>query len=111
MNTDTIITNIINQVLSNFDFAYMLVINILTYIIIKIADIINKDKVVKTWAKRLILLIASTVVFILYYITNYDNIVVLINSTIAAPVFWSWVLKPILTKLNMDYKKIDNCLK
>ena len=110
MNSSTIITNIVNQVLSNFDFAYMLVINILTYIIIKVLDYINKDKAVKTWTKRLVLLIASIIVFILYYITDYDNTVVLINSTIATPVFWSWVLKPILNKFGMDYKKFDNTL-
>lgn len=110
MNTESVITNIINQVLSNFDFAYMLVINILTYFIIKVIDIINKDKAVKTWTKRLVFIIASTVIFILYYITKYDKVVVLINSTIVAPVFWSWVLKPILTKFGMDYKKIDNYL-
>lgn len=110
MNSSTIITNIVNQVLSNFDFAYMLVINILTYIIIKVLDYINKDKAVKTWTKRLVLLIASIIVFILYYITDYNNIVILINSTIVTPVFWSWVLKPILNKFGMDYKKIDNTL-
>ncbi len=110
MDSNTIITNIVNQVLSNFDFAYMLVINILTYIIIKVLDYINKDKAVKTWTKRLVLLIASIIVFILYYITDYNNIVVLINSTIVTPVFWSWVLKPILNKFGMDYKKFDNTL-
>lgn len=110
MNSSTIITNIVNQVLSNFDFAYMLVINILTYIIIKVLDYINKDKAVKTWTKRLVLLIASIIVFILYYITDYNNIVILINSTIVTPVFWSWVLKPILNKFGMDYKKFDNTL-
>lgn len=110
MNTDAIVTNIINQVLSNFDFTYMLVINILTYIIIKVIDYINKDKAVSTWAKRLVLLIASIIVFILYYVTDYNNIVVLINSTIVTPVFWSWVLKPILNKFGMDYKKFDNTL-
>lgn len=110
MNSSTIITNIVNQVLSNFDFAYMLVINILTYIIIKVLDYINKDKAIKTWTKRLVLLIASIIVFILYYITDYNNIIVLINSTIVTPVFWSWVLKPILNKFGMDYKKFDNVL-
>ena len=110
MNTDVILNNIINQVLSNFDFVYMFVINIFTYIIIKVIDYINKDKVISTWTKRLVLLIASIIVFILYYLTDYNNIVVLINSTIATPVFWSWVLKPILTKFGMDYKKFDNIL-
>lgn len=110
MDIVVVINNIINQVLSNFDFAYMVVINIMTYIIIKVIDHINKDKAVNTWTKRLVLLIASSIVFILYYVTDYNNIVVLINSTIVTPVFWSWVLKPILNKFGLDYKKIDNTL-
>lgn len=110
MNTNSIITDIINQVLSNFDFAYMLVINILTYMVIKLIDYLNKDKNVNTWTKRIVLVCVSAFIFILYYVNNYTNIVILINSTIVTPVFWSWVLKPILKKFNMDYKKIDNTL-
>lgn len=110
MDIAVVINNIINQVLSNFDFAYMVVINIMTYIVIKIIDMINKDKVVGTWTKRFVLVMSALIVFTLYYITEYDNIVVLVNSTIATPVFWSWVLKPILNKFGLDYKKIDNTL-
>lgn len=98
-------SQIINQILNNFDFVYMLVINVLTYLIIKAIDVCNGDKAVPTLTKRIILLISIVLVFIGYKLNNYPNNIILINSTIAAPVFWSWCLKPILKKLNIDYKQ------
>lgn len=101
-------SQIINQIINNFDFVYMLVINILTYLIIKTIDILNGEKVISTWTKRIVLIISIIFVFIGYKINNYPNNIILINSTIAAPVFWSWCLKPILNKLGVGYKQIDN---
>lgn len=98
-------SQIINQIINNFDFVYMLVINILTYLIIKTIDILNGEKVISTWTKRVVLIISIIFVFIGYKINNYHNNIILINSTIAVPVFWSWCLKPILNKFNIDYKK------
>ena len=98
-------SQIINQVLNNFDFIYMLIINILTYLIIKSIDSINGDKKVPTWAKRAVLLFSIIAVYSYYKANDYPNTIVLINSTIAAPVFWSWCLKPLFDKFNIDYKK------
>lgn len=104
-NINVDLSQIINQVIANFDFVYMLVINIFTFTIIKTIDTINGDKAISTWTKRIVLLIAIVIVFIGYKINDYPNNIVLINSTIAAPVFWSWVLKPILNKFNINYNK------
>lgn len=103
-NINIDVSQIINQIIINFDFVYMLVINILTYLMIKTADLLNGDKKVPTWTKRLLLLISTILVFIGYKLNNYPNNIILINSTIAAPVFWSWILKPIFKKFNIDYK-------
>lgn len=97
---------IINLIIENFNFAYMLSINILTYMIIKTIDYFNKDKQVSLLIKRLILIVCTIVLAIIYKLfTNIDN-EILLNSTIAAPVFYSWILKPIITKYNIGYKKI-----
>lgn len=104
-NINIDLSQIINQIITNFDFVYMLVINIFTFTIIKTIDTINGDKAISSWTKRIVLLIAIVIVFIGYKINNYPNNIVLINSTIAAPVFWSWVLKPILNKFNINYNK------
>lgn len=104
------IDNIINNLISQFDFAYMFSINIVTYIFIQIWDNLNGEKLLTTWQKRLMMLLATIISLIAYKICHYENNIILFNSTIAAPVFWSWVLKPILTKFGIGYKKIDDCL-
>ena len=97
--------NIITQVINNFDFAYMFAINALTYFAIKIIDEVNKDKVITTWTKRGVLIVAIIVVTLLYSFTGYERWTVLINSACVAPVAWSWIFKPLLTKFGLDYKK------
>ena len=44
---------------------------------------------------------------IAYYITG-NNPKLIINSAILAPVFWSWIGKPICDKLNIGYHKDNN---
>ena len=104
------INSIVQQIITNFDIAYIVTINILTYILIKITDYFNSTKQVKFWIKRVYLVISIIVVTTLYILfTNIANNI-LINSAIAAPVFWSWVLKPIISKTKFDYRKIDETL-
>ena len=84
----------------------MLSINILTYLIIKCIDYFNKQKKVKLIIKRIVLIICTIICCVIYKLTGaIENSGVLINSTIAAPVFYSWVIKPILEKYNINYKK------
>lgn len=104
------ISQIINQIINNFDFSYMFIVNVLTYIIIKIIDCLNGNTKVHKFVKRICLLVSIIFVAIIYKLINYDSNIVLINSAILAPVFWSWILKPICIKFGIDYKKIDNTL-
>lgn len=105
------IEKILDLIISNFDFSYMITINILTYIIIKIFDYLNKDKHVKTITKRIVLVISIIIITVGYILTDYQDYTVLINSAICAPVFYSWVLRPILIKFNIGYKQYDETLK
>ena len=82
-----IIQNIVNLIINSFDFGYCVIINVATYLIIKLIDELNGDKVVPVWGKRLVLI-----------------------SSILAPIFWTWILKPICKKLDIDYKKIDDVM-
>lgn len=102
------LNQIVEQFMNNFDFAYMFVVNILTYIIIKVIDAVNKEKVVNTWQKRIVLCAAIVIVTSLYGVVGYDQPLVLINSAIVAPVAWSWVFKPILAKIGIGYNKKEN---
>ena len=104
------IDTIINSIISQFDFGFMFTINVATYIFIQTWDTLNGDKLLTTWQKRLMLLLSVIIVTVSYKIAHYPNDLVLFNSIIFAPVFWSWVLKPILTKFGIGYKKVDDYL-
>ena len=95
---------IINQLVSNFDFTIMLIINVVTYILIKLLDEINKEKIVTTWQKRIIFIVASIIVGCIYYFLSDVKLIIIIDSVIIAPVAWSWLAKPIASKLGIDYK-------
>lgn len=104
------ITQIVDSVISNFqtnfDISFMICVNVLTYIIIRIIDHLNGTKSVGTWTKRTITIISSILLAVIYYSLDYDNMFKLVNSTILAPVFWSWILKPLVKILKMDYKQL-----
>lgn len=92
---------------THFDLSFMLCVNILTYILIKAIDDLNGDKVVGTWTKRLVMIISCFTITAGYKAGGYEETVILINSSVLAPVAWSWIFKPILKKLGVDYKQID----
>lgn len=96
---------IIYQLVANFDFALMLVINVITYGVIKFIDDINGDKVPTTWQKRIVFLITAIILGIIYKYCTDVPIRIINNSCIIAPVAWSWLAKPIAIKFGIDYKK------
>lgn len=103
---------IINQILNNFDFAYMLIVNVLCFILIKIHDYLNGDgRKVATWNKRLYLVISIVIIGAIYQDAGEIKTTVLVNSAILAPVFWSWIAAPILHKFGITYKQADDALK
>ena len=101
------ISQIINTTIESFDFGFCVAVNILTYLIIKFIDELNGSHKVTTWTKRLVMLITVITISIAYYITG-NNPKLIINSAILAPVFWSWIGKPICDKLNIGYRKDNN---
>lgn len=103
--------NVLQTIIDSFDLGFMVAVNVLTYTIIKFHDEINGAKKVPMWTKR-IYLVGSIVLIggILYCLQDEPSVTKLLYSAIAAPVFWSWVLKPICKKLGVDYKKIDNVM-
>ena len=100
------ISQIINTTIESFDFSFCIAVNILTYFIIKLIDELNGSRKVSTWTKRCVMLIVVICISIAYYIIG-SNPKLIINSAILAPVFWSWIGKPICDKFNIGYRK-DN---
>ena len=103
-----IINNIINALISQFDFTYCVIVNIMTYLIINFMIKVAGGNIVVP-IKRIVLLFSIIVIATIYYFLG-TNIKVLVNSAILAPVSWSWIFKPIANKLGWDYKQIDKLL-
>lgn len=103
-----IINNVINALISQFDFTYCVIVNIMTYLIINFMIKVAGGNVVVP-IKRIVLLFSIIVIATIYYFLGTD-IKVLVNSAILAPVSWSWIFKPIANKLGWDYKQIDKLL-
>ena len=95
---------IISTTLNSFDFAFCIIVNILTYSIVKaITDGLKRN--INIWQKRIILVSCIFFTGGLYLVTGSDIRLVL-NSAILAPVFWSWIMKPVCNKFGIDYKTI-----
>lgn len=97
--------NILTELLNNFDYGYILIINLVAYILIKTVDYFNGDKKVPLITKRIITVIAIAIMFSIYKAYDYPNDLKLINSSIAAPVIWSWILRPLFVKFKIGYKQ------
>ena len=85
-----IIYNTIQTTLDSFDFAYCIIVNILTYLVINIINSRNGNVDMKMWHKRGILLLCILIVGSVYYL-NGSDIKLVLNSAIVTPVFWSWI--------------------
>lgn len=101
-----IINQIIQQVINSFDFTYCVVVNALTYTLVAVLIYLCRGNVTRT-IKKLVLLFSIVVVSTIYYVIGVDAKLI-INSSILAPISWTWIIKPILSKLGYDYKDIDN---
>ena len=101
---------IIELIIDNFDFSFMLAINVLTYLTIKLIDDINGKKKVPRWQKRAVLTLATILVTTAYVGIGYEDKKVLLNSAILAPVFWSWIAAPICEKFGINYRKVDEVI-
>lgn len=100
------INQIIQQVINSFDFTYCVIVNALTYTLVTVLIYLCKSNVTRT-IKKLVLLFSIIIVSTIYYAIGVDTKLI-INSSILAPISWSWIIKPILSKLGYDYKDIDN---
>lgn len=104
-----IINQIIQSIITQFDFTFCVVVNVLTYFLITCFINIANGNITRS-LKRILLLVSIIIIGVLYYVTNSIEIKVLINSIVLTPVSWSWIFKPICKKLGFDYKDIDNNL-
>lgn len=94
----------VKELLSKFDLAYMFAVNVATYIIIKVIDNLNGEKIVPTYLKRIIALIVGAVIAFAVISFGTDKTIIL-YSFILSLVSWDYLFKGIIKKLSIDYKK------
>ena len=99
---EEIFSIIVNNIINSFDFSFCIVVNIATYIVIKTITNYKKKGKISTWNKRLIFVLISIIIAIIYCLTG-SEIRTIFNSFILAPVSWSWIFKPICDKLGVGY--------
>lgn len=103
---EEVISTMLDNAINSFDLSFCISANIATYITIKVITEYKRTKIA-TWNKRIIFLIVSVLLGLLYYFTGNDA-KILINSFVLAPVSWSWIFKPICDKLNIGYSLENN---
>ena len=101
-----ILNNTIQTTLESFDFSFCIIVNVLTYLIIRLINDRKRNKDLTTWSKRLVLLLVILSIGVLYYLLGNSTKTIL-NSAILAPVFWSWIMKPICKHFKVDYKNVN----
>lgn len=99
---EEVISTMITNTLSSFDFSFCIIVNIATYLVIKSIIDYKKKGRITTWNKRLIFLAVSIILATIYGLTGSEPKTIL-NSFILAPVSWSWIFKPIFDKFNIGY--------
>lgn len=101
-----LINQILQTIINSFDVAYCLVVNVLTYVLVTVLIYLCHGNVTRT-IKKLTLLFSIVIVSVIYYAVGVD-VKLIVNSSILAPVSWTWIIKPILSRFGYDYKNIDN---
>lgn len=95
--------DILQNIIDNFDWAYMLSVNVLTYSIIQLLKTITKKKITKL-AKHIILIFSTIILAACYKYIGDASLRILLNSAILAPVAWDFIFRPIADKFGIGYK-------
>ena len=94
-------------VATNFNFAFVISINVIAYLIITLIGYLTKKEVTKA-IKICITIGVSIALFFLYGGITDISKDILLNSSILAPVAWDWVIKPLCKWIRIDYKDDDD---
>ena len=94
-------------VATNFNFAFVISINVIAYLIITLIGYLTKKEVTKA-IKICITIGVSIALFFLYGGITDISKDILLNSSILAPVALDWVIKHLCKWIRIDYKDDDN---
>lgn len=95
---------LLDLIYSSIDITFMLSVNVLTYLVIKIIDERNKEKEVTKWGKRIVTFTTAFIVSLPLYFTGAIELKVLIYSFILSLISWDLVFRPIIKSLKAGYR-------
>lgn len=99
-----ILTKIIELIISNIDWGYMLSVNVCTFIVI---HSISKFKIptLNKWTKRIVSAVVGIIIAVLVILIAKADFKIILYSFILSFVSWDYIFKPIVKLLKIDYKK------
>ena len=93
------------KLLELFSVGYMFSVIVASYLVIKLVDAVNGNKVVPSWAKCLVTCIMGIILFVVFYLFTEETLESLITSFFAAVFVYDKAIKLLIEKFNMGYRK------
>lgn len=96
---------LVEKLLDIFSLEYMFSVIVASYLVIKLVDALNGEKVVPTWLKRLITCLVGAVFFVVFAKFTDVTVQCLMASFFSAVFVYDTVIKAIIKKFNIDYRE------
>ena len=96
---------LIEKIFGIFSLEYMFSVIVASYLVIKLVDALNGERVVPTWLKRLITCLVGAVFFVVFAKFTDVTIQCLMASFFSAVFVYDTAIKVIIKKFNIDYRK------
>ena len=105
-------TNFIDTIISTLEtyisVPFIISVNLLTYLIIKIGEYFDKHKVYSLMEKRIAVLVTTIILFALFLAFHVSTLEVLFLSAILSPFTYAYVIKRLFSILGIKvYRKSD----
>jgi prepilin signal peptidase PulO-like enzyme (type II secretory pathway) len=105
-------TNFIETIISTLEqyisVPFIISVNLLTYLIIKIGEHFDNDKVYTLMEKRIAVLVTTIILFALFLAFHVSTLEVLFLSAILSPFTYSIVIKKLFGVLGIKVYRKDN---
>lgn len=95
---------LIEKIFGIFSLEYMFSVIVASYLVIKLVDALNGEKVVPTWLKRLITCLVGAVFFVVFAKFTDVTVQCLMASFFSAVFVYDTAIKVIIKKFNIGYR-------
>lgn len=97
-------TQLFDRIFSIFSIEYIFIVIVASYLVIKTVDYFNGERVVPTWAKRLITFLVGAASFVLFKGFTEVTFERLLSSYLGAVFIYDAAIKYLLKVFGVDYK-------